>query len=401
MFSKKSSPLINQRLSEFNYLNGQDIYLDNACQTLRPQPVIDAQNNYYLKFNACGDRCKHKWGQEVDSLVYETRLSVLDLLKLSPKNYVCSFTLNTTYGLNLILTQLPQNTYKQVITSEIEHNSVFLPTIELAKRLSIPRLVLARDNSGELQYSNTDLKQAIVVVNVVSNIDGRILMNLKQLIKDTHQQGGIVILDAAQTIVHHHDLIVKTEADAICFSGHKMYSPSLGVIIIKKDLLKNLTINFVGGGMISSVTEQSYKLLPNEMHTWLEPGLQAYGAIIGLNTAIGWLQKVKPFGQEPKDYIDNLAQKLYNGLKDINNIEVFNNQPSSVISFYPKKGDAHRLAIFLSSAGIMARSGSFCCHYYIDEVLKSPPLLRVSLGLHNTEADINKAIETIAKLTKA
>ena len=30
------------------------VYFDNACQTLRPQSVIDAVSTYYLEFPACG-----------------------------------------------------------------------------------------------------------------------------------------------------------------------------------------------------------------------------------------------------------------------------------------------------------------------------------------------------------
>ena len=70
----------------------------------------------------------------VDEQIEATRESVIDYLGLSHKDYVCSFTMNTTYGINLVLNQLPTGIYEQVITSEIEHNSVFLPTIELAKR---------------------------------------------------------------------------------------------------------------------------------------------------------------------------------------------------------------------------------------------------------------------------
>jgi selenocysteine lyase/cysteine desulfurase len=152
--------------------------------------------------------------------------------------------------------------------------------------------------------------------------------------------------------------------------------------------------------MISSVSEQDYNLLPNEMHTWLEPGLQAYGEIIAFNMAISWLKTIRPESNDPANYITNLSNQLYDGLRQIDSITLFNHQASSVISLYPKKGDAHRLSIFLSAAGIMTRSGTFCCHYYLNEVLKSPPLLRFSLGLHNTTKDIDTTLKILAKLTK-
>lgn len=402
MFKTKSKiiPNLTDRIPEFNYMKQSDIYMDNACQNMRPQPVIDSLNDYYTTYNACSGRVKYKWGQKVDSQIEATRELVINYLGLPSKDYICSFTLNTTYGINLILNQLPNKTYKRVITSEIEHNSVFLPTIELAKRLEIERKILERSEDGGLIYDKNDLLQAIVVVNSTSNIDGRLLINIKQLIKDTHKSGGIVIIDAAQTMAHYHEILVGCNADAICFSAHKMYAASLGVIVVRKDLLKSLSHNFVGGGMVSSVQEQSYTLLADEMTSLLEPGLQAYDAIISLKTAIEWLKTTKPNGLNPNEYVAKLSNQLYEGLLKIPEITIFNHKPSTVISIYSSKIDAHRLAIFLSTNGIMTRSGYFCCHYYLLEKLKMPPLLRFSIGLNTTENEITKTLEIISKITK-
>jgi cysteine desulfurase/selenocysteine lyase len=400
VFNNKAKSIQNpaDRLPEFSYIDNGDIYMDSACQSMRPQPVIDTLNEYYQTYNACGERVKYKWGQKVDANVEATRESVLNYLGLTAKDYICSFTLNTTYGINLILNQLPSGIYKQVITSEIEHNSVFLPTIELSKRLGIPRKVLPREDDGRLIYSDDDLDGSVVVVNAASNIDGRLLLNIKQLIKDTHNAGGIVIIDAAQAAAHYRDLIAGCAADAFCFSAHKMYSSSLGVIVIRKKLLESLDKKFVGGGMVASVKHDSYQLLPEEeMYSWLEPGLQAWGEIISLGRAVKWLQTVRPQGLKPAEYIDKISKQLYDGLLEIPGLKVLNSQAASVISVYSPNIDAHRLAIFLSGAGIMVRSGYFCCHYYLIEKLKMPPLLRFSIGLHTTENDIIKTLETLKK----
>lgn len=388
------------RLPEFSYINSDDIYMDSACQSVRPQPVIDALSDYYQTYNACGGRVKYKWGQKVDSQIEATRELVIDYLGLSQKKYVCSFTLNTTYGINLILSQLPNGIYEQVITSEIEHNSVFLPTIELAKRLGIKRRILKRDIDGSLLYNKDDLTNAVVVVNAASNIDGRLLTNIKQLVADTHKAGGIVIIDAAQAMAHYRELLSGCEADAFCFSGHKMYAASLGVIVIQKNLLRSLDKHFVGGGMVASVKEQDYTLLPDDMSSWLEPGLQAYGEIISLKQSIEWLMNVKPMGIKPAEYIAKISEQLFYGLSKIPGVTMFNSKPSSVISVYCKNIDAHRLAVFLSASGVMVRSGYFCCHYYLLEQLKMPPLLRFSIGLHTTENDIMKTIEIMTKITR-
>lgn len=329
----------------------------------------------------------------------KTRKAVLDLLRLSEKDYAVSFTLNTTYGINMLLQQLPAHTYKRIITSDIEHNSVFLPTQTAAERLGIERLVLQRNVDGSLTYTAAQLHKAIVVVNVVSNIDGRTLHNLAQLVRDTHKAGGIVIVDAAQAMAHSYELLQGVHADAICFSAHKMYAPSLGVVVGAKHLLQSLSVQFVGGGMVQQVTKNSFTLLPEQdIATRLEPGLQAYAEIIALGEAVKWLQNVKPFGKTPKQYLQELSVELYEGLQGISSITVMNTEPRPVISFYSSEHEAHRLAIFLSGAGIMARSGSFCCHFYLLEQQKSPPLVRFSLGLHNTNGDIKTIVDTLRRL---
>lgn len=403
IFGKKSITSSNKsesshRLSDFAYLDADSIYADSACQSLRPQPVIDALNEYYQTYNACGGRVKYEWGNKVDQAVSETRQAVLDLLKLSARNYAVSFTLNTTYGLNLLLQQLPSGKFSKIITSNIEHNSVFLPTMTAAKRLDLPRLVLNRRQDGALDYQQADLTNAVVVINAVSNIDGRKLTNIKQLISDAHEAGGIVIIDAAQAVAHHADLLHNIEADAICFSAHKMYSASLGVVVANKGLLSLIEADYVGGGMVSHVSKDGFELVASEPESKLEPGLQAFGEIIALGAAIKWLNKVKPAGQNKSEYIGGLSQQLFDGLKKMKGLTLINNQASPVISFYTDKYDAHRLAVFLSTAGIMARSGYFCCHYYLKEESALPPLLRLSIGLHNTPEDINKIIETLNKL---
>ncbi len=250
-------------------------------------------------------------------------------------------------------------------------------------------------------YDKSDLDHAIIVVNTTSNIDGRLLTNLEQIVRDAHDANGIVILDAAQTVAHHVELLYGCDADAICFSAHKTYAASLGVILAKKKLIKSLVINFMGGGMVTKVSKESYEIWPDEMSSWLEPGLQAYGEIISLNTSIRWLKNLKPGGMKPTDYIDRLSRQLFQGLSDIPGIVMINKTPSPVISLYHEDMDSHRLATFLSASNIMSRSGYFCCHYYLLEKLKLPPLIRFSLGLHSTEDDIERTIKELRRVIKA
>ncbi len=380
--------------NDFSYLNVDDVYADSACQALRPLPVQKALIDYYQNFNSCGERVKYQWGQIVDQKVDDTRAKILKLLKLSSKNYFVSFTQNTTYGLNLVLSQIKQGTFDKVITSDIEHNSVFLTTINFAKKHKTPRTIISRNSDGSLPLTQIT-KNSLVVVNVVSNIDGRQLTNLKDVVNTTHKLGGKVILDAAQAMAHSHEILQRTNADAICFSAHKMYAPSLGVIVCRKDFLGDLNISLIGGGMVDDVDADSYQLSylsPNHIYTVFELGLQAYGEIIALDTAIDWLEK-----QNLKSFRSNYT-KLYSFLKNKDGITLINEKPSPVLSFYVKDLDSHLLAKSLSNENIMARSGYFCCHYYLDHVKHYPPLLRFSLGYHTRSSDIDKITAILERL---
>ena len=378
---------------DFNYIDKSVVYLDSACQTLRPEVVLQSMENYYREYNSCGGgRTKYSWGKTVDDKVDEARSSVLSLLRLTKKDYFVSFTQSTTYGINLLLSQLKLPIDK-VITTEIEHNSVFVPTISFAKKNKIKRVVLKREVDGSLSLEN-DFKNSLVVINAMSNIDGRLLNNIKELVKTVHRSGGFIIIDAAQAMGSNYELLQKVQADAICTSAHKMYSASLGVMIIRKDLIKYIEPTFLGGGQVADVDLDSYELLEKtEPNTLFEPGLLPWAEIVALTESIPWLMKAKKESQ-----VDMLASDLYAYLKSQKSLTLINNESTSVISFYHENLDSHLIAKALSNEGVMVRSGYFCCHYYLKNILRLPPLVRISIGLHTNKDDISKLKEVLERL---
>lgn len=387
-------------MNDFDYLSEHDVYLDAACQSLRPRPVLQALHDYYTQHNSCGERVKYQWGQITDQKVEYARTQVLDYLKLKKHDYFVSFTLNTTYGINLLLSQfdVAKAQIRQVVTSDIEHNSPFLATMSFAQTHQLERLVVTRQPDGTITPSDIP-EHSLVVVNCTSNVDGRRLENLKDLIKHIHKTGGYLIIDAAQAMAHNSDLLYKTEPDAICFSAHKMYAPSLGGIIIRKDFLPLIHTTFIGGGMVDDVNLDSYQLSsdhPEHLYTKFEAGLQAWGEIIALGTACDWLSHL------PKTAHRNLSQystQLYDILSSHHKIHLINQSASSTMSFYCEGLDSHLLGAALASEGIMARTGYFCVHYYLDHVMHYPPLVRFSLGYHTRSSDLERVAQALAQIS--
>ena len=386
-------------MKDFDYLGKGEVYLDAACQSLRPRPVINALEEYYTKFNSCGERVKYPWGIETDRRVEATRKKVIKYLKLKAKDYFVSFTLNTTYGINLILAQLDYSKFSHIITTDIEHNSPFLSSLSYAKKYGLEREVISRNPDGSVPL-DSDFTKAVVILNCAGNFDGRKLLNIKDLIKKVHKQGGIVLIDAAQAMAHSPEILYKQEPDAIFFSAHKLYAPSLGGMIIRKDLLPKIETSFIGGGMVDDVTKESYLLSaenPEHIYTKFESGLQAWGEIIALGTAIDWLE-----GLSKKDHknLEENYTRLYEFLKSSEKVHLVNEEANPTMSFYIEGVDSHLLGSALGDEKIMARTGYFCVHYYLDKVRKFPPLIRFSLGYHNRPEDVDKVIEKMEKIVK-
>ena len=385
--------------NDFSYMDEKSIYLDGACQSLRPEPVITALEEYYKEFNSCGERVKYRWGKITDEKVNATREKILDYLKLKKKDYFVSFTLNTTYGLNLILSQFDVKTgkIKQIVTSDIEHNSPFLSSISFAKKHNLKRKVISRNEDGSVSIKDIPA-HSLVVLNAASNIDGRTLKNIKEVVTHVHKTSGFIIIDAAQAMAHSKEVLEKTEADAICFSAHKMYAPSLGAIVMRKDFVKYIETSFIGGGMVDDVDLDSYLLSSDNkdhLYTKFESGLQAWGEIIALGKAIDWLESLP---KSKKLEMQENEKLLFDFLSSHEKFHLINKEPTSTFSFYVDGLDSHLLGEALAGEGIMVRTGYFCVHYYLDHKMHYPPLVRISLGYQNTKEQIEKVIKVLERV---
>jgi selenocysteine lyase/cysteine desulfurase len=175
-----------------------------------------------------------------------------------------------------------------------------------------------------------------------------------------------------------------------------MYGPSIGFVILKRALLDRLDPFFLGGGTVTDAGCNAYLLLRDgeEAHAVLEPGLQNWAGILGLAAAVKWLETQEAGKARELE----LAESLFRGLRQQARVHLINRAPSPIASFYVDGIDAHQLALYLSEQDIMCRSGYFCCHSYLKHQLKLPPLLRVSLGLSNTAAHLEKFQEALASI---
>ena len=393
---------INKVRSDFPLLReGKTIYFDNACQSLRPQQVIDAISEYYRDYPACSGRSMHHLAVKVTQKCDEARKAVANFIGAKHKEEVI-FTRNTTEGINLVAYSLGLKKGDVVITSDKEHNSNLIPWQVLKEKIGIVHKIIPSDSDGLLDMEQYDqaLRDGATLVSMVftSNLDG-VSIPTEEVVKKAHQVGAKVMLDGAQAIPHQKIDVAKLDVDFLAFSGHKMLGPTgTGVLYGKRELLNKLEPFLVGGDTVSSSTYTSHEFLP--IPEKFEAGLQDYAGIIGLGAAVRYLENVgfdtiSQAEHELNSYITNELIKI-DGLTIIGPADP--TLRSGIISFYLKGKDHHQIALMLDeTAGICVRSSQHCVHSWFNS-RNIPGSVRASLYFYNTMEEVESFVNNLKKV---
>lgn len=386
---------------DFPILSKGGIYFDNACQSLRPQSVIDAVSSYYTDYSACAGRSGHHLAEKVINKYNEARTIVSNFLNAKQKEEIV-FTRNTTEGINLVANSLDFKKGDIVITTDKEHNSNLIVWQLLQEKMGIKHIVINSniDNTFNLDEYQKVLSRGVKLVSmaITSNLDG-VTIPVNEVIKLAHDSGALVLLDGAQAIAHQKVDVQGLDVDFVAFSGHKALGPSgTGVLYGKYKLLEKLKPYIAGGDTVLSSTYKSHVFLaPPEK---FEAGLQDYAGIIGFGEAIKYLEKVG--FDNIKNQEEVLNTYITNELLLIPNLSIIGPQSpkdrGGIISFYISNKDHHQIALMLDeTAKIMVRSGQHCVHSWFNDrkILGS---VRASVAFYNTIEEAEIFIKELRKV---
>ena len=379
------------------------VYFDNACQTLRPTSVIQAIDEYYLKYSACGGRSMHHLGEEVTDRCDNSRAAVAKFLNASRKEEII-FTRNTTEGINLVSNSLDFQSGDVVLISDKEHNSNLIPWQILSKKknIKIRRVEYLPDGMFDMNGYRTALNEKVKLISLgfTSNLDG-VTIPAEEIIKLAHRNGALVLLDAAQTAPRQKIDVHNLDVDFLAFSGHKILGPSgTGVLYGKYALLEKLEPFMVGGDTVAFSTYDSCQFLPPPAK--FEAGLQNYAGIFGLGEAVNYLMRIG-FDDIQKQET-NLNEFITNGINDIPHLKIIGPADpklrGGIITFYLDGVDSHQVALMLDQmANIQIRSGQHCVHSWFNahQIAGSA---RASLYFYNTVEEAEFFTQNLKKVLK-
>lgn len=379
------------------------VYLDSACQSLRPKAVIDAINQYYLKSSACSGRSMHQFAAEVTRQCDQARAAVAKLLGAAKKEEIV-FTRNTTEGINLVANSLGLQPGDVVLVGDKEHNSNLIPWQALARKQGIVLKIVPSkaDNTFDLDAFEKmlDARVRLVSFGYTSNLDG-VTIPAEEIIKKAHRSGALVLLDAAQAAPHRKINVKALDVDFLALSGHKMLGPSgMGALYGKYQLLERLEPFLVGGDTVASSTYDSCEFLPPPEK--FEAGLQDYAGIFGMGAAAKYLQEVGFDAIQKQEQIIN--ECITAEIKDIPGLKIIGPADpklrGGIVTFYIEGIDSHRIALMLDQmANIMVRSGQHCVHSWFNahQVKGS---VRASVYFYNTVEEAALLASNLKKIRK-
>lgn len=387
---------------DFPSLRGKEIYLDNACMSLKPQKVIDKLTEYYTLYSACAGRSAHTWSARVEQEVAESRDRIKKFLNAKTADEII-FTRNATESINIIARGLFFQKGDEIIISDKEHNSNLIPWLRLVKEKEVVLKVVKSNPDNTFSMENLQVnftkKTKIVSIGHVSNLDG-VSTPIKEIIKEAHKNQALVLVDAAQSAPHKKIDVRELDVDFLVFSGHKALGPTgTGVLYGKKEFLNKLAPLNAGGGTVTSSTYDSFS--EEKLPERLEAGLQDYAGIIALGTACNYLQHVGFNAIEKQE--QKLNKIVTEELAQEPTIQIIGpldyKKRSGIFSFNIKGMDPLNVARILSANNIFVRGGMHCVHSWFN-ARNMKGSVRASFYLYNTEEEAKKFTQIVKDTIK-
>ena len=375
------------------------VYLDSSATSLKPKIVIDEINNYYNFYTANLHRGDYDNAIIVNKKVEETRKLVKEFLNAKHEEEII-FTSGTTESLNMIVFSFMKynlNKDDEVLLTKTEHASNILPWLILEKEIGIKIKYIPLKDNLTIDYeklesminSNTKVISIAHITNTVGDV--REINKIRDIINN---KNIYFVVDGAQSAGHIKVDVEKSNIDFYAFSGHKMYADTgVGVLYAKKDLLEKMRPFKYGGGMNDTYTIEEYSL--KQVPYKFDAGTVNISGILSLRAAIIYINSIGI--DNITNYISNLSNFLYENLKNVKNIKIYNdNFHTGIMIFNIDKVFSQDLSVFLNKYNICVRSGNHCSKLLKDFILTSNTC-RVSLNIYNTKEDILKLVEVLNK----
>lgn len=369
------------------------IYLDYAATTPADPRVAEKMMQYLTIDGQFGNPASrsHRFGWQAEEAVDIARNHIADLINADPREIV--FTSGATESDNLAIkgaAQFYNKKGKHIITVKTEHKAVLDTCREMERQgYEVTYLDVKSDGLIDLDVFKAALRPDTVLVSVMHvNNEIGVVQDIITIGNLCRENGTIFHVDGAQSTGKIPVDMATMPIDLFSISAHKMYGPKgIGALYVRRKPRVRLNAQMHGGGH----------------ERGMRSGTLATHQIVGFGEAARIAKAEMAVDQE---HFKKLRERLWNGIKDIEEVYVNGSQTHSVpnifnVSFNYVEGESLIMALkdLAVSSGSACTSASLEPSYVLralgrdDELAHSS--IRFSFGRFTTEADIDHAIKQI------
>ncbi|HWK92325.1 MAG TPA: SufS family cysteine desulfurase [Luteimicrobium sp.] len=355
------------------------VYLDSGATSQKPDPVLDAEQDFYLQRNAAVHRGAHHLAEEATEAFERARADVAAFVGADEGELV--WTSGATAAINLVAYAMGNATAgrggaaarrfalapgDEIVVTEAEHHANLVPWQELAARTGAVLRWLEVDESGRVRVEQAaDVvteRTRVLAFTHASNVTGAVTP-VAPLVARAREVGALTVLDACQSVPHLPVDLHALGVDFAAFSGHKMLGPTgVGALYGRRELLEALPPFLTGGSMVEVVTMAETTFAPPPQR--FEAGTQPVAQAVALGAAAQYLGELGMDAVAAHDH--ELAGELLQ-VAEIPGVRVIGpadagavGERLAIVSFVVEGVHAHDVGQVLDAAGIAVRVGHHC-----------------------------------------
>ncbi len=397
---------MNTLRHHFPYFNHHPdhVYLDSAATAQKPESVLTAMHDYFLHGAVNVHRGAYQRANHITGAFEHARTVVAQFINApDPRSIV--WTRGSTEAINLVAFSYGEKQIHAgdvIVVSALEHHANFVPWQQLCARKNATLRVLPITADGAIDEQHIDDviddHVKLVAITAMSNVLGTVTP-VKKIIARAHARGAVVLVDAAQAIVHQAIDVQQLDCDFLVFSAHKVYGPTgLGVLYGKYEHLDDMVPWQTGGEMVQSVSVSQTLFQPPPLR--FEAGTPPIAEVIGLSAALTFLQSLDRDAIFAREHA--LMTRLENALGEFSEVNRFSNAPQrqALVSFAVDGLHHTDIAAQLDHAGVAVRAGQLCAMPLLQR-LNVAGVVRVSFGLYSDERDVDAFINALRPIINA
>ena len=369
------------------------IYYDYSATTPVDERVAAAMMQHLTRDGDFGNPASrsHPFGWAAEEAIEQARGHVAALVNADPKEIV--WTSGATEANNLAIkgaAHFYSKKGKHLVTCKTEHKAV-LDTCRQLEREGFDVTYLDPEPNGLIDHSKLQaaLRDDTILVSLMHvNNEIGVIQDIASIGQLCRSKGILFHVDAAQSTGKVRIDLDAMNVDLMSFSAHKTYGPKgIGALYVRRKPRVRLEAQMHGGGH----------------ERGMRAGTLATHQIVGMGEAFR-IARLEMDIENAR--IQKLRDKLYNGLKDIEETYINGDMQHRIagnlnISFNYVEGESLIMALkdIAVSSGSACTSASLEPSYVLRAIGRPDELahssLRFTLGRYSTEDEIDATITLV------